>query len=502
MDNLITEHLKSCRNPRILAFEDEAHRILAQCSVKSVCYDNLHADFRYDIICQAYHRFEALGLNLKKLFKFQTKVPAVYPWNIEYCALRFNVNRRFNVFPLVIVMAETECDVIRAYRFARKYNIPISIRGGSHCFEPFSLTQGMIIDQSRRKKFEIKENSVKCEAGVLLGPLVEALFKYRKTLPIGSCPNNNCLGYALGGGIGSLTRVFGLGSDNILKLKIMLADGKVVCVDKTHYPDLFFALRGAGNCFCGIVLSATYRIYDINKVWNFSLSYPLSKIDSVLSTWISFVQTNPVRLTSDIIFTNRGVTVAGFFIDKNKQELDHYLRPLVALQPTEMNMEYIPYLDVVKLNAGLGRWDPFFKFKNAFINPNFQGKQVADIITKYISLAKDADYMVIDNLGGVNNTISPTETAFVHRNLLGWLHINAQWSNEAEQPEKLAWITSFYDELNPYMTPQVYQNAPDLDLVDYLQRYYGENLPRLVEIKKKYDPSNIFNYAQSIPTEL
>lgn len=502
MTDLITEHLKSCRNSRILLFEEEAHKILQQCSTQSVCYDNLQADFRYDIICQAYHRFEALGLNLKKLFKFQTKVPAVYPWNIEYCALRFNVNRRFNIFPLVIVMAETECDVIRAYRFARKYKIPLSLRGGSHCFEDFSLTQGMIIDQSRRKKIQIKENSVKCEAGVLLGPLVEELFKYRKTLPIGSCPNNNLVGYSLGGGIGSLTRVFGVGSDNILKLKILLADGNIVYVDQTHYPDLFFALRGAGNGQFGIVLSATYRIHDINKVWDFSLSYPVSKIQPVLNTWIAWIQTNPVRLTSDIIFTNRGVTIAGFFIDKSKQELEHYLRPLVALQPTDSKMQYVPYLTVVKQSAGNGRWEPFFKFKNAFINPNFHGPQVANIITKYISLAKDDDYMVVDNLGGVNNTISPTATAFVHRNLLGWLHINAQWSNETEQPEKLAWITAFYDELQPYMTPQVYQNAPDIDLVDYLQRYYGENLPRLVEIKHTYDPENIFSYAQSIPPEL
>src|SRR5437868_7308687 len=99
MDDLINEHLKSCRIPRMIEYEETAHKILAQCSVTSVCYDNLQADFRYDIICSAYHRFQALGLNLKKLFKFQTKVPAVYPWNIEYCALRFNVNRRFNVFP-------------------------------------------------------------------------------------------------------------------------------------------------------------------------------------------------------------------------------------------------------------------------------------------------------------------------------------------------------------------------------------------------------------------
>ena len=403
MTDFISQHLL-CRNPRILAFEEEAHRILEQCSMNSVCYNNLNADFRYDIICQAYHRFEALGLNLKKLFKFQRLVPAIYPWNIEYAALRFNVNRRYNVFPLVIIMAETECDVIRSYKFARKYNIPISLRGGAHCFEPFSLSEGMIIDQSRRKKIQIKSDSVKCEAGVFWdlswNPFLSTIRPYLLGVV------QIIISWDIQSGeVGSLTRVFGLGSDNILKVKILLASGKVIIVDENNYPDLFFALKGAGNGTYGIVLSATYRTYDINKVWSFAFTYPLSNLQNVLDTWISWIQTNPIRLTSDIIFTKRGVSIAGIFFTEDRSLLEKYLIPLRALHPTEMRMGYVPYLDVVKQASGTSRWAPFFKFKNAFINPNFSGPQVSNIITKYFSLADDRDYMIIDNLGGVNDVI-------------------------------------------------------------------------------------------------
>ena len=125
---LIEEHLK---NPRKELWEHEKQRlyILSQCSSRS---NVLYADFRADEICFAYQRFKNLGLTLKELFAFQNKVPVVYPWNSEYDTLRQDVNRRFNVFPLMIVMAKTSCDVVCSYKFARQYNIPIRLRGGSH----------------------------------------------------------------------------------------------------------------------------------------------------------------------------------------------------------------------------------------------------------------------------------------------------------------------------------------------------------------------------------
>ena len=162
------------------------------------------------------------------------------------------------------------------------------------------------------------------------------------------------------------------------------------------------------------------------------------------------------------------------------------------------DIDRLPYVEAVRKASGTGRWLPFFKYKNAFVQESLPSA-VSAIIKKYISKAGDFDYLAFDNLGGKNDESKPTDSAFVHRDLAAWFHVGAQWSNEQEEPEKLAWITSFYEELTPYLTFQVYQNTPDLALDHALERYYGENLPRLREIKTIYDPKNVFHYEQSIP---
>lgn len=496
-----TDHFKNRCN-ELIEFERERHNLLSQCGK---CANVLYADFRYDEICFALERFKAHGLNIEILFAFQeTTHTVIYPWNAEYNTLRQDVNRRFNVFPLIIVMAKTEKDVINAYNFARKYNIDISLRGGAHSFEAFSLSQGMIIDQSKRKKVNIcrKKNVIQVEPGVLIGPLVDQLSKYGLAFPIGSCPNNAITQYALGSGLGDLLRDFGTGSDNILEARIMLADGKIVTANEDQYSDLFWALKGAGIGNFGIVLSLTLRVFPLSHVYIFDLIYEFKDIKEALYKWFHWIETIPTELTANFQAFNGKtlVSISGIYLKNDPEKLDRLLNPM-KIGNVKVTSKRVPYVEAVKINAGKGRWQPFFKFKNAFISKPFPQKAL-EIVEHFMSIGDGRDYLFIDSMGGVNNCISPTATAFVHRGFLAWLHMNAQWDNEEMGKVKLWWVTTFYKELLPYMSFQVYQNTPDLAITDYLERYYGENLPRLVEIKKKYDPENIFHYPQSIPVEL
>jgi FAD/FMN-containing dehydrogenase len=497
----LSNHFKQRCN-ELNEYERERHEILSQCGK---CANPLYADFRYDEICFALEKLKAKGIKLAALFNFQENVHnVIYPWNTEYNTLRQDVNRRFNVFPLIIVMAKTEQDVIDAYHFANTYNIEISLRSGAHSFEGFSLGEGMIIDQSNRKNVEIclKRRIIKIQPGALIGPLVDQLSKYGLTFPIGSCPNNGIAGYCLGSGIGSLIRMYGTGSDNILEAKILLANGKIVIVNKDHYSDLFWAIRGAGIGNFGIVLSLTLKVYPLKDVYIFSLSYEFKNIREVITTWFRWIQSNPIELTADFhAFNNRkSVSISGLYLKDDEEELKRLLKPL-HIGKTTIKINKVPYVEAVKINSGKGRWQPFFKFKNAFVEKTFPSKAL-DIIEDFLSIGDGSDYLIVDNLGGLNDCISPNDSAFVHRNLLGWLHINAQWDNEKDMSEKIKWATDFYEQLSPYLSFEVYQNTPDLNITNYLQRYYGENLPRLVEIKKKYDPENVFHYPQSIPVEL
>jgi hypothetical protein len=501
VDTMITNHLK-IRNQHLNSYEEEAHKILQQCAS---CNENpLYTNFRYDEICYAYNKFKLLGLDLENLFKFQRHISKViYPWNSEYNTLRFGVNKLCNVYPLIIVMAETERDVIRSFIFARKYNIEISLRGGAHSFQGFSLCEGMVIDQSKRIGIEYNEktNIVKCEAGVLLGPLTDYLSQYNRSIVLGGCVNNGLAGFTLGGGIGTLIRQYGTNSDNVVEAKMILATGEVVIVNKNNYQDLFWAIKGAGIGNYGIILSLSILTYHIDKVWSYDIEYSFDKTKTLVKMWQTWTKdkNTPVTLMSNLVIYNNRCRLYGIYTESSKYKLLKYLQKFLDIKYDSFECKRESYVDIAK--TGTTRWYPFIKFKNAFMDKPLTDKAI-DIIIRYMNDGSDHSYIYLAGLGGMNNKIDKNKTAFVHRNMLSWVHINAQWHDQEEAINNINWANNFYDALEPFLSDEVYQNTPDNDLKDYLIRYYGSNLPKLVSIKQKYDPHNIFHHEQSIPVSL
>ena len=525
--SLIKRHLKRGRKD-LLRNEAERLYILSQCGKdKNVLY----ADFRADEICFAYDRLKAKGLTLNILFKFQEQVPVIYPWNLEYASLRFDVNRRFNVFPLMIVMCRSKKDVIKSFAFAQKYDINISIRGGSHSFEAFSLGDGMIIDQSHRKGVCVKKNNqVVLEPGVLLGPLADQLYKRKLLVVSGTCPNNCISGYALGGGIGFLVPKYGVTSDTLLEVEMLLASGEVVKANQNNYEDLYWASRGGGGGNFGIVLSLKFQAFPIDLVYTLNISYPFEQLGAVLKTWQQQVSIYPEDLSLEFVATtrkaleedninvddlennnstvrNKAVIVAGLYLGQSKEVLEGLLQPFLTIPNLSVTITQKTYVEATMEFSNTGRWLPFFKTKNSFITTPFGDEAIA-VISNFMGQGSDqngSDFtsFAINTMCGQNHNVDPTATAFPYRTgTLGWLLINSQWDNQTEGFPSFKWITKFYDALQPFLPPEVYVNAPDLQLKDYLNKYYGVNLQRLVEVKQKYDPTNVFNYPQSIPTSL
>ena len=486
-------------------YETNIHEILKQCSPN---FDVLYVNFRYDEICLALDRFRQLGITLKTLLEFQLKVNCLMPWNVEYSSMRLNVNRRFNFFPLLIIMAECDEDIIQAYQFAQKYKIEISLRSGSHCFENFSLCTGMVIDQSRRTRVRIdpETKTYTMEAGALIGPVVDALSKYSLAIPVGSCVNNGLSLFSCGGGVSYLNRFWGTNSDNIIEAQILLADGKIHTVNSRKHKDLYFALRGAGIGNYGIVVSLKCQAYEIADVYIFTLTYKFSDLEEILPRWTNWITTIPLNLTSDItIIGGKGnIYVNGYYLGSSKCKLEAELEQLTRfVAPSKTFIEKTTFVNGIRAFAGKGRWYPFFKFKNGFLkSPWSVSSPAISIIREFMSQGDEHNYLTIDSLGGALDKTPARATAFVHRFADGWCHFNAQWFNQEQAAEKLGWTQKFYKELAPYLSFETYQNAPDITLDHYLERYYGENLPRLVRIKRKYDPKNIFQYEQSIPPVL
>lgn len=461
--------------------------------------DPLFDDFRDDIICETLRQFQLHGLKYKDLVEFSELVPTIYAWNERYDTLRQNVNRRFVVFPWVIVMAETVKHVKKSVKWAVRYNIPLATRSGSHCFEPYSLVQGIVIDQSSRQGIRVGSKAALIEAGVLLGPMAVELEKYNVAVVAGTCPNNGFSGFTLGGGIGLLLRKYGLGSDNVVAFQIVLANGKCIVADKNKHSDLYFGLKGAGNGNYGIVTSFKVKTLPIGRVTTFELHYPPTMLAQVLDIWQCWAPNTDWNLSSECNIFRDYISVDGLYLG-NKEACEKLLGKLlvIALKST---VEEKTYVEAARQFSGTGVWPPFFKNKSSFALKPLSEKGYA-VISSFMEKATPDDHLELGAFGGFVNKVPANATAFVHRDTLFWIHFQCKWNNQNEQEERIKWVRSFYRAMKPYLSGQCYQNVPDSDLKCPLERYYGKNLPRLVEIKSKYDPGNVFRYQQSIPTSL
>jgi hypothetical protein len=172
--------------------------------------------------------------------------------------------------------------------------------------------------------------------------------------------------------------------------------------------------------------------------------------------------------------------------------------PFPQIGQITSNVRQVPFVDAARNFAGSGFWHPFFKNKNGFVSSLLPSGVIAPLVLKQMEMAGDEDRLELDALGGAAGRIPATSTAFPHRSALFWAQMQCHWSEQSQSVERIAWVTQFYEILAPCLTG-AYSNAPDLAIPNALSQYYGTNLPRLMHVKRQYDPTDFFHYAQSIP---
>jgi hypothetical protein len=485
--------------------------------------DPLQAQYRTDIACIALIKFKNMGVTEGdlKLFESSTK-EVIYPWNQKYNSLRLNVNRRFNVFPLVIVMALSVNDVQRALKFALKYKIPISMRSGAHNSEGYSLCTGMVIDQSMRKgiKIHTKKMLVRVEAGVQNGDLAEALTKYNVAVPSGTCPNVGISGLTLGGGVGFLMRKYGLTCDNLIELDMILADGSLVTVNGERHPDLFWAARGGGGGNFGIVVNFTFKVHPIKDVCIFEITYDLKYIEKTLQLWQEWAPKVDDRLTSEYNIASPSslvakdaykcsgsklllygpknishITIDGLFLG-GKEELVELLKPFKNYD--SFTVRTVPYIEAARNFAGKPHRLPFFKNKSSYVDEPISADGIR-VIKKFFENAPYDSRLEFQAFGGKVSREPIKGTAFPHRGALYWCGFSTLWYNEDDQDIHMKWVRKLWESFQKYSNNQSYVNFSDADLGSkYMRYYYGLNRDRLVKIKRKYDPEYIFDFPQAI----
>ncbi|MGG2055965.1 FAD-binding oxidoreductase [Lysinibacillus pakistanensis] len=433
----------------------------------------------------------------------------ITPDDPGYEQARTNNNLNNPKYPSVIVFCQDIKDVINALNWARENNEPFRIRSGRHSYENYSLlNKGLVIDISDMNDIQLnlQEMTVKIEAGANLGSVYRVLGEQGVTIPGGTESSVGVVGLTLGGGIGMLSRPFGLTCDNLIEIEMVGVSGHegatVIQANRQKNSDLLWASCGGGGGNFGIVTSLTFKLHPINDVAIFSITWGWEDFERAFDAWQKWAPYTDERLTSQIELKSKeiGEIVAqGEFVG-SASELKKLLRPLRKTgTPRNIWIKEVPYLKAVEFfDIPSGNQPALRKRSGSFIERPFPH---AAIVQMKEFLAKPPNRNTTiwqQSLGGAVGQVAPNRTAYYYRNALMAQEYNTSWKKPKEEEKNIRWVENVRRTLSPYTTGD-YVNFPDRYIKDWLTAYYGRNVRRLREVKSKYDPLNVFHFPQSIP---
>jgi len=426
----------------------------------------------------------------------------ITPTDKEYAILRFEYNLDINKFPLAIVYCLYPTDVSNAIKWCRRNHVELRIRTRGHNYEGYSTDNDvLVIDISCMKKISIDTNRdiVKIQAGSTLSNIYSKLAAHGYGFYGGTCPTVGISGLVLGGGIGLSCRNFGIVSDNLLELQIVNADGDLLTANSHINSALFWACRGAGGGNFGIVISYTFKVYKVNKITLIQLRWNEISRDKFLELWQCWLKTVDKKISCFAGFSKEGIYLNGFFYG-TKSEAERILKKFLLLPGLleTSSIEYVPFIDAVSAIGAFYGPPNRFKSTGRFVYETFSKKDIRKLVEYVDNSPGDNNCSIrFYSLGGEIKKIPSNSSAYYYRNAQYIIGITADWEKDSDAELYKDWVAQVLKYIKP-LTNGSYVNFPYGGLKDYGNAYYGKNYPRLQEIKKIYDPDNIFNFKQSI----
>ncbi|MBV8898835.1 MAG: FAD-binding oxidoreductase [Verrucomicrobia bacterium] len=422
-------------------------------------------------------------------------------------------NLRVAVIPRVLVQAKTPQAVRESIAWAKRHAVPLCGHSGGHSYEGFSSVAGLVIDVGDMNGISVDttKQTVTLGAGCRLGNVAERLFRDGLALPAGTCAPVGIAGLALGGGHGVSSRKFGLTTDNLLSVRLVDASAAELRANSTENTDLFWALQGGGGGNFGVATEFVFRIHPVGRVIVFRIRWPAAKAAVALAKWQNLVPAAADEL--GCIFAIEagpngiaGVRCGGQFLPKNAGEIPeeaqllNLLRPLTSIGAPTVTTKSLSFIEAVRYFAGDGdKTRVYFKAKSDYAVEPLTGQGIAALLAALNRSAAPVT-AIFEAYGGAINRIPASATSFPHRGTTQYcLQYFAQWTSNARSALTVKAIRELYASMRPYFPGFSYVNYTDLDLPNWAEAYYKENLAQLSRVKEKYDPENIFRFAQSIP---
>jgi FAD/FMN-containing dehydrogenase len=423
-----------------------------------------------------------------------------------YAAVRLSFDGLYDaVHPLAIAQPVDAADVATVVRWARTSGVHIVARSGGHSYGGYSTTAGVVVDLSRLAGVRVSGGLATIGPGARLGNIYQGLGAHGVAIPAGTCPSVGIGGHALGGGFGLASRAWGLASDNVRSLQIVTADGKILTADPSHHGDLYWACRGGGGGNFGIVTRLVFRTHPVSQGSYFIGTWPWAEVEAVLGSFLHWAPAAPDALGSVCrLATGPGgptVQVFGQFLGSETK-----LRAALAgLGPPAQKLviETSSWLELVQRWAGcLGHTLPscsapghqVFVGASDYVAAVPSQAQLARFRDVVESRGSAPGALLIDAYGGALNRVAPAATAFVHRDTLA----SIQYFATGDPVAARAWVNASRARLAPATSGAAYVNYIDPDLANWQHAYYGANLARLQQVKRRYDPHNLFHFAQGI----
>jgi hypothetical protein len=430
-----------------------------------------------------------------------------------YDAARKVYNGMIDRHPRLIVRCRDTADVIAAVRFGREQNLLVAIRGGGHNGGGLGVCDdGLVIDLSGMKGVRVDPASatVRVDGGCTWGDVDHASHAFAMATPSGIISTTGVGGLTLGGGIGHLSRKYGLTIDNLLAVDMVLADGRFVTASAQENPDLFWAVRGGGGNF-GVVTSFQFRLHPVDTVHAGPMLWPIEHSAEVMQFYREFITTAPEDVNGFFAFLtvppappfpeqlhNRKMCGIVWCYTGNPDSMEQAFRPVRQIRTPEFeHIGPIPFPAVQSMFDGL--YAPGMQW---YWRADFVKELSNDAIREHIRHGEEMptmhSTMHLYPINGAVHRVGSKDTPFAYRDV-NWAEVIVGVDPDpANNDRTISWTKRYWEALHPFSAGGAYVNFMMDEGQDRIRATYRDNYDRLAAIKSRYDPSNFFRVNQNI----
>jgi FAD/FMN-containing dehydrogenase len=415
--------------------------------------------------------------------------------------------------PKVVVRPSNAGDVIQAVGFARENALDLSVRCGGHSAPGYGTNDGgVVIDLSLMRGVRVDPfgQTARAEGGALIVDVLAATDSFGMTAAFGIIGTTGIGGLSLGGGSGHLSRGFGLTIDNIISMDVVTADGRFLVASDKENEDLYWALRGGSGNF-GVVTSFEYQLHPVKDIYAGVFFYPIEETRSVLEFYRDYIVSAPEEMG---LFPGFQIAPPLPFIPEEHHGKTFVIMAACWAGPLDKGEKALAPIQNVAPRVGeLVTPMPMVAFNTAFdalypagMQHYWKGSFATDLSDEAIAVHMEhgpkvpvmQSTMHIYSINGAVHRVPSDATAFAHRDATYSIVIAGMNPEPSKQGEVVSWVKDYAKALEPYTDKGGYINFQSEDDQDRVKENYRGNFERLAQIKKKYDPGNLFHVNHNI----